>query len=196
MKNLYLFDICGTIYRSNTTFDFLEFYLKENKRFRLYRAIYKSFFWKIINRALRSWLHYDLTRILALRFLKGTSYSELSKQAKLFTEVYLSQVRNIEIYNTIEHLISIDKSKVLLVSATIDVVAEAVADSLHCEQYYSTALEYKDGACTGKMVKDLLGNKCMFLNEKGILHQIKSFFTDDLTDADVLEYSEIPRASY
>lgn len=191
MKNLYLFDICGTIYRSNTTFDFLEFYLKENKCFRLYRAIYKSFFWKIINRALRSWLHYDLTRILALRFLKGTSYSELSKQAKLFTEVYLSQVRNIEIYNTIEHLISIDKSKVLLVSATIDVVAEAVADSLHCEQYYSTALEYKDGACTGKMVKDLLGNKCMFLNEKGILHQIKSFFTDDLTDADVLEYSEI-----
>ena len=64
----------------------------------------------------------------------------------------------------------------LLVSATIDVVAEAVADSLHCEQYYSTALEYKDGACTGKMVKDLLGNKCIFLNEKGILHQIKSFF--------------------
>lgn len=107
--------------------------------------------------------------------MKGTSYSELSKQAKLFTEVYLSQVRNIEIYNTIEHLISIDKSKVLLVSATIDVVAEAVADSLHCEQYYSTALEYKDGACTGKMVKDLLGNKCIFLNEKGILHQIKSF---------------------
>ena len=135
--------------------------------------------------------HYDMTRTLALRFLKGISYSELSKQAKLFTEVYLSQVRNIEIYNTIEHLISIDKSKVLLVSATIDVVAEAVADSLHCEQYYSTALEYKDGACTGKMVKDLLGNKCIFLNEKGILHQIKSFFTDDLTDADLLEYSEI-----
>ena len=53
MKNLYLFDICGTIYRSNTTFDFLEFYLKENKRFRLYRAIYKSFFWKVINRTLR-----------------------------------------------------------------------------------------------------------------------------------------------
>lgn len=62
---------------------------------------------------------------------------------------------------------------------------------MHCEQYYSTALEYKDGACTGKMVKDLLGNKCIFLNEKGILHQIKSFFTDDLTDADLLEYSEI-----
>lgn len=25
MKNLYLFDICGTIYRSNTTFDFWSF---------------------------------------------------------------------------------------------------------------------------------------------------------------------------
>ena len=48
MKNLYLFDICGTIYRSNTTFDFLEFYLKENKCFRLYRAIYKSFLGRLL----------------------------------------------------------------------------------------------------------------------------------------------------
>lgn len=191
MKNLYLFDICGTIYHSNTTFDFLEFYLKENKVFRFYRVIYKSFFWKVVNRALRSWLHYDLTRILALRFLKGASYSELRKQAKLFTQIYLSQVRNVEICNTIEHLISIDKSKVILLSATIDVVAEAVAGSLCCERYFSTALEYKGGICTGKMVKDLLGNKCMLLKEEGILHQIKSFSTDDLTDADVLEYSEI-----
>lgn len=43
MKCLYLFDICGTIYHSNTTFDFLEFYLKDNKAFRFYRSSIKPF---------------------------------------------------------------------------------------------------------------------------------------------------------
>ena len=87
MKNLYLFDICGTIYRSNTTFDFLEFYLKENKRFKLYRTIYKSFFWKIINRALRSWLHYDLTRTLALLIV-----NLVNKQSYLLKSIFLKCV--------------------------------------------------------------------------------------------------------
>ena len=31
----------------------------------------------------------------------------------------------------------------------------------------------------------------MFQNEQGLLHKKKSLFKDDLTDTDVLEYSEI-----
>lgn len=186
MSGICIFDICGTLYASNTTFDFLEFYLNDNWLFRCYRIIYQTIAWKIFNKFLRITFHYDLTRILALKFLKGRMRDELLIHARQFVADILSAKEHECIISIVREEIKRSPDKVWLVSATIDVVAEAVALSLGCKHFCSTQLEYEGGVCTGRIIQDLLGRKLDLLKRAGLADHIQVFYTDDLSDADLL----------
>ncbi len=182
-----LFDICGTIYRSNTTFDFLSYSFANNKSYEIYKIIYQSFVWRVLNKVLRQFFGLDLTRVLALRFLKGHKRDELICQVEKFYDNFLSFKINEFIKSKIHDGLSSHNCRVILLSATIDVVAEVIARRLGCKEYYSTQLEYIDGICTGKILKDLLGKKNIILKELGIDNSIEYFYTDDFSDIPVLE---------
>lgn len=179
---LYVFDICGTIFKSNTTFDFLTFWLTPRSRYySFFDKLRKTFIWKVINKITRTYLHVDITRIIALRFLKGYSRLQLSEGADMFYESYLMKHLNDNVVDTIKVLRINPSCNVLIASATIDVVAEVIARKMQINTWYSSELCYVDGICQGKLSKDLLGKKNVFIQE--IQNQtIDSVYTDDFTD--------------
>lgn len=184
---LYVFDICGTIFKSNTTFDFLTFWLTPRSRYySFFDKLRKTFIWKVINKITRTYLHVDITRIIALRFLKGYSRLQLSEGADMFYESYLMKHLNDNVVDTIKVLRINPSCNVLIASATIDVVAEVIARKMQINTWYSSELCYIDGICQGKLSKDLLGKKNVFIQE--IQNQtIDSVYTDDFTDIPLLK---------
>lgn len=90
---LYVFDICGTIFKSNTTFDFLTFWLSpRSKYYSSFDKIRKTFIWKVINKITRTYFHVDITRVIALRFLKGIVVCNYWKVLTCFTNHILSNI--------------------------------------------------------------------------------------------------------
>ena len=188
--NVVLFDICGTIYQSNTTFDFLEYTFSNRQSFKLYKGIYHTYLWKVLNKTLRQLFTYDLTRVIALKFLKGYKRDELIEKVEEYYDSFLKPRKNVAITNVIQKINEDRETRIILLSATIDVVAEVIASRLGLQEYYSTILEYQNGKCTGTIKKDLLGKKLTLVKNLDIESLISSFYTDDFSDVPVLDIAK------
>lgn len=185
-----VFDICGTLYNSNTTFDFLNYSFSRKRSFRFYSNLYNSFVWKAINKILRDYLHFDLTRIIALLFLKGIERKQLYQMVECYYNGFLKSKENTEITDRLRAYLIDTGNRVILLSATIDPVAKVISKHLGCKEFYSTELIYEDGICTGRIKKDLFGGKISILHELGITDNVDDFYTDDFSDVDVLNVSK------
>lgn len=175
-KKVIIFDICGTLYHSNTTCDFCEWV--ENRFF--YKNLLKfskSIVGRIINKISEVFFEYDLIRNLHVWSLKGKSISFIENEADAFVEGFLKEKKIKEVH---EILSSKNKKNVVLVSATLYPVAKAIAKNLEIESFYGTTLLCnKSNILAGKIDNDLSGNKHkLFKTEK-----IDFIATDNLNDS-------------
>src|SRR5262249_7097311 len=90
-RRLALFDVCGTLYTSNTTFDFLEYYWSKKGGlrfffFRLSRSVLGRALWKLISHI---WGR-DLFRIASIRTLAGERCDEVQSIAQIFVRDVLA----------------------------------------------------------------------------------------------------------
>lgn len=184
-----LVDICGTLYHSNTTFDFLDFFL-EKKSYHVFRWFSKLFAWKLINKFTLVLIGKDITRAIAVRFLKGYSKEELSAAMELFYIQRLSKLENKKSLQVIEELKKEGKN-VILVSATLDFIATRVAQAVNVSVYYSTTLNYKNDRCSGTINQDLLRRKLTILNMNGLNPPYSATITDDYSDLLLLLNSDL-----
>ncbi|MDN5093705.1 HAD family hydrolase [Aliarcobacter butzleri] len=176
-----IFDICGTLYNSNTTMDFCEFrstYLKK----RLLK-LSKSLFGKLINKILVKSISYDWIRIIHIRTLKGLDKISIEKDAEIFVEQFLNNRKIEEVH---EYLNKFDKKEVILVSATIEPVAKAIAKKLGDLNYFSTTLNYSKNICEGTIEDDLLGNKQHYFKNQ----EIEFIITDNKSDLDLCKMAK------
>lgn len=186
MECIHVFDICGTLYSSNTTFDFLEYFFKTNRNYCLYNRIRKSFLWRATNFFLKKCCHKDLTRIIALHYLHGYSREELLAAAQSFYRFFLTARQNNAVLDQLRHLQRASRGKIVIASATLDFIAEVIAEHLSCDVWYSSRLQYRCGVCQGVLICDLLGNKA----EKifgGARVCVESVYTDDASDMALLD---------
>ena len=191
MKRVYIFDICGTLYNSNTTFDFLEYFLSHaNTFYRKYSTLRKTFIWRLVNKFFIKFFHKDLTRIIALHFLEGRSCDELKNAAESFYNDFLFTRQNIEIIEDLKTLSKNPQNKVIILSATLDFIANTIARHLGCQYCYSSQLVYDKNICQGKLYVDLLGKKLeiIFKNFKGTFAAV---YTDDFSDLPLLSLAKV-----
>lgn len=128
-----LTDICWTLYRSNTTFDFLDRIVR-SPHYRRIRCIFSTTVGKHINLLILKLFHFDLQRSLALRCIRHIDNTTLLEKARTFRDTYLEQRKNAEVFDTIQG------RKIVLASGTMDVIAKVVAEQLHPVQTYSSRI--------------------------------------------------------
>ena len=87
-SRLVIFDICGTLFFSNTSFDFLDL-IVQAKSYSLFRKVSKTIFARIINKVSVLLLKKDLIRSIAVLYIKGMSKAELQEKADIFYNQYL-----------------------------------------------------------------------------------------------------------
>lgn len=178
-----IFDICGTLYNSNTTFDYLNYLLRNNTRYQLFEKIRKLFIAKAINKLLLLCFNYDLIRVIALSFIKGYNKSLLMDVAGDFYDSVLIKKSNQRVQDLLKLRIDDEGYTVVIASATIDVVAKTIGNKLGCSNIISSELQYNNDKCTGYLKKDLLGKKQLFLSFET---EDAEIFTDDFSDVKLI----------
>lgn len=181
-----IFDICGTIYKSNTTFDFLKWKFGRVRSFRIYSRLYHSFVWRCLNRCSKMFVHLDLTRMVAVYYLKGYSKQQLIKDVSQFYCNDLSKKINEEVLDLMSSYKMRGNYRIVIASATLDIIANYISNRIGVKEWYATSLCYNQNVCTGKYENDLLGNKAsLFLNND----DIELVVTDDISDVHLLQLS-------
>lgn len=188
-KKIILVDICGTIFDSNTTFDFLDTMLTTSS-YRRYRSISKTLFWRVFNKLCVVILGIDLTRKIAVRYLKGYTENELLLMSEKFYEVFLSKRYKYKVLDLIKSLQKNVDNRLILISATLDCIASVIARNLNIMDVISSELIYDKAQCTGKLKTDLLGNKLKELKLNGIIPLYEMMITNDYSDIDVILQSK------
>ena len=182
-------DICGTLYRSNTTFDFLYWRYGNNIKYKLLNVLYHWIIWRLINKVIWRVFHCDLTRMLAVRFLKGSSKEELYRDVEEFYDSFLLRRKNEKVFDILAKFRDECDNHLILVSATLDFIAECVARRTMIPLFASTELKYKGNICMGQIKNDMLGNKIKVLS--GII-PIYCCVSDDYLDIALLKSCEKP----
>ena len=81
--------------------------------------------------------------------------------------------------------------RVVLVSATLDIIAEVVAYQFRLSEWHASRLVYDEkGICLGRLATDLLAGKHVFLECIGITIPYELTVTDNISDCDLLRHSD------
>lgn len=188
MDRIIVFDIDGTLFNSNTTFDFLEFFFKHNTIYAIYKHLYKHIIWRCLNKIIKKLFRKDITRIIAIRFLKGKNRNDLKIASELFYDDFLASRNNKDVMNRFISLLTQDNN-VYLVSATLDFIGDIISEKLKCKNLLTSIISYDGISCEGILCKDLLGHKLDALIGENVDIPFISVYTDDFTDIEILEKS-------
>lgn len=184
MRNIILFDICGTLYKSNTTYDFLLYYFKTTnskklKSFKCNFTIPFRVFYKFLNI-----LNADyFIRQKLIKYIEAEPIETVQKIAKKFVEEILINQQIAFTHNQYNKSLNTEGNKVILISASIDPIVAAIANELKTDDYFSTLLETKNDKFTGNIKEEMQGNKLeMFENIYNKDVSKITFYTDNKED--------------
>lgn len=183
-NKILVIDICGTLYKSNTTFDFIAFIFRNKFRNKLICFLRKKRIISKLNYAIFLLFGLDILRIELIKVLKGYTKNDLNSMVRMFYDGYLSDHKNIDCFKVIDHYR--DKGyRLILVSATLDIIAKEISRREKISDYVASELLFHNDICTGKLRQDLLGKKI----EKTLeLTNGSSFdvITDNYSDGDII----------
>jgi phosphoserine phosphatase len=163
--NVLLVDVCHTLYRSNTTFDFLAWYLKHDPDYEIVARRRKN----ILVRTAQKLTGQDRVRPAAIRCLQGHQQADLQVAATEF-------IRTLEpIKQTWDELARYRQAgaKIVLLSASLDFIVNAVAADIEADESFASRLTYDADTCLGVLSTDLTGRK---------QHVIQQHFAADACD--------------
>lgn len=162
------FDVCGTLYNANTTYDFYRYLFKKYPRKSLAYYAFTSIPAKLIWKLLSLFNNTSLSRKIGLGLVKGFSENELKSNALEFFNERLIKLEINGIHDFMKYLHT-RGVKIILVSASIHPVIEVIANHISAYKQFCTYLECDQKGClTGNYI-DLQGHK---------LEQIKKNFPD------------------
>lgn len=190
-EKMVIFDVCGTLFRSNTTADFLTFYFKRNSTHKLQNInsitnkkspIYwfRAFIFRFVGK--------DLFRKASIRLLKGEDPTLVASEAQHFlTEFLLSK----EISETSSMLKKSrdNNEEVMLVSNGLDPVIKVIGDHFKIP-FKATTLEVKRGKYTGRISNDLFGTKHELLQNRNISNKVITVVTDNRSDYELVKLAD------
>lgn len=191
-RQLFISDVCDTLYFSNTTFDFLRFFAQKEK---------KGQFWLTLIGSKKSpinWLAYlftkifknDYYRIWAVKLLKNTSKETIDAYAKEFVNTYLSDKK---INPSFEILEAAQKkgAEVVLASSSLTPIIEIIAAQFDCKYYGSNLLFDKNGHCQGKLEREITGKKISFFKDINRDEYAEIIvMTDNFSDYSLAEWAD------
>lgn len=160
-----LTDICWTLYRSNTTFDFLD-WLITDPGYRRLRKAFRHPLMRAANRLIVRLSGCDVERQWALRYLRRYDQPTQERKAQEFVLTVLSSRRIDEAWHIIEG------RRVVLATGTIEPIAHAVARLVNAEAVYA-----------GDIYKRALRNDNVNDNDNVDDNDNYDILTDNLSDA-------------
>ncbi len=190
---VHVFDVCDTLFYSNTTFDFIRFALERGQQGGSLRLLsLLSVRWSPLFLGLSVWQKLrggDPIKTAALRLLKGFSRARLYQLGEEFAADFLEPLKLTRPHQLLAELGAQPGGRTVLISASLDPVIAAIARRLGTE-FKSSELEYDaQGNCLGRLRRDLTGQKLVALSEllAGAERPALTVVTDNFTDRELVK---------
>lgn len=189
IKNIVVFDICNTLYDSNTTFDFIKYCIVKKKinanllSYNLITSKASPKFWFLFIYGRLTHIDYHKRAVVSL--LKGVMVKDLKQWAMEFYDdflIYKIQQRALDILNENRN------QEIVIASSTIHPIAQVIAKKLGIQNYVATQLEILDGICTGRIKYEISGSKYdeLIKNFHSYKLKISLVLTDNFSDIDLV----------
>ncbi len=135
----------------------------------------------------------DHLRTFNVSLLKGMRRTELYNYATGFVDEYLASR---PIPETQELLREKAKGglRIVLCSASIEPVVDAISDSIGVRDRLSSTLLYEEDVFTGKIALDITGSKLDALRERDLLGHLVFAASDNVSDLDLLKEADDAKA--
>jgi len=182
-----VFDLCGTIYDSNTTFDFLDFHFRNNQSYLRYRKISKLFATRATNKLSTRVFNYDFIRKWGVSFFRGIPKAELLVSFHEFYAQILS-AKEIQVTKMLLEQAKRANARIVLMSASLDIIVDELAKTLDIKERYATQLTVANDRYTGQIAGDLLGTKHRLIKLLNAGANKVIFISDNLSDANVIRH--------
>lgn len=197
-EKLAVFDVCETLFYSNTTHDFIAFVVFQTENSSFSRVVFLLIFGKfsplryalIVSSIITGW---DFARSIALRFLRGLSSDEMDNLADRFVTSFLVNAEITETQNLLNELRA-TSSLVVLCSSSIEPVVDAIGRNLGNIDVIGSKLEFEGGVFSGRILDDTTGKKIDFLRRSYPDAEIEWAVSDNVSDKDLLLAAEHPVA--
>jgi HAD superfamily phosphoserine phosphatase-like hydrolase len=160
-----VFDVCDTLYDANTTLDFVNYYQRGHDKRRIGRTLSRwrsksspFFYLGAVAHRLFGW---DIARQQIIASLEGEKRDALAAAVSEYVRDVLAARANHVLHERLEsHRAAGDR--IILLSSSLDLVIGEIATILDVE-YRASELGFENGACTGRLLRDLTGNKAAAL---------------------------------
>ena len=171
--NVLLVDVCHTLYKSNTMFDFLRWYLAGDSGYQRLQKLRGS----LPVRVALKLSPRDFIRNKAVTYLKGHKQTDLLEAANRFIEQLVPIPETVEVLRQYQSR----DYRIILLSASLDFIVDAVCRKIAADSFHASDLCYEDGICQGTFSVDLLAGKRRIIRQffEG---DTCDFITDNRTD--------------
>ena len=132
----------------------------------------------IVGKILNKYFKISIRSIL-IYTLKNESLEKLEEIANIFVTDILDNEKIDQIFNIFNENIHLKNKNVILISASIDPVINALGRRYKVKTI-SSQIEYDNGVSTGKLLIDIRGNKNLLM--KNFTTQESVFYTDNIDD--------------
>lgn len=182
MHGIAVFDVCGTITKTNNTSDFIGFVLRRSGLLHCLPLLVLRIL------GLCRLIPPSSLRARQIALLHGYPAARLQELARSYVETLFARgLANDRILAALRREKEAGR-KIVLASAAIDPPIAAIAERLGARDFVSSELEIADGRCTGKLKQDLLGRKQAVLERlaaRGDLAE-SSVYSDNPEDAEFM----------
>lgn len=187
---VWILDVCGTLFRQDTTLGLLRHHF-ERRRLRGRALALASVTERkspvlIAFKVLEKLSGRHLVKHAAIRLLAGQPLAELQQSAETYADELLDANSLAPVWQVLDERPA--NTQLILASSSLEPVVSALARRLGAE-YVSSELEVRDGVLTGRLSKDLTGQKLAALRERfgSRVDSPARCITDNLTDRPLLE---------
>lgn len=187
MKKIVIFDVCWTLFKTSTTFSFVDFSLLNLKKKSYIHFFLKINIVKYFLILIGRFFKFDLYRYIYIYLLKGIHKDDLEILSEKYIEEYLVLKKINKTFELLNYYSESAEFDIFLSSASLDVIIKPLAIKLKLK-YHASNLGFDDlGFCTGLLDNDLLGNK-----EKQTynVNEIYLVVTDNFSDLKLIRKSK------
>jgi len=193
IPHLVVFDVCNTLYYSNTTLDYIEFFLKKNKAYPklfLFYFINKKtspFFWIFL--VVEKFFAKNLIRNLSIGLLRRISKKQIYDFGKRFVNEFLPAKTIPQVHDMLHQAISA-KAEVRLISDSLDPVINPLAKNFGLD-YMAGEMEFRDELFTGRLKPFVDKLTIIDKMREAINYKRLTAISDNKSDRQLLETADL-----
>ena len=184
-----IFDVCDTIYKTNTTFFFLDCYFKNNKKFYIFRKLTRFYPLIVLNYIFYKFFKKDFIRLYATSFLKGEEIKKVKSFSAELVKTKLSELINTSVEKMIKEYKN-EGYQVVLMSGSYDFLIEQVAKYFTTDLFYASKLKVSENFYTGKYEDDILMNKFQLFKKDFKFFDKLSVVSNNKTDLELMKFAD------